>query len=130
MPSPSKSKGHRETEVTVSFSDSVSLARDYVRWTPKGVQLLTKWPFAVGAELEFAFDHQGERHCCLGVVVACRPSGKPAGFYEVVLYFIETPCRSALKAACDCRLAPEEYASFRDGAFPAAKVRSSRPGAG
>jgi hypothetical protein len=96
-------------QVTVSFSDTVNLPRERVQWTPKGVQLLTKWPFPEGTELEFAFDHRGERHCCVGVVVACHPSRQPAGFYETVLYFIETPCTKLQKAACDCRLAPDDY---------------------
>jgi hypothetical protein len=107
-----KSKANREAQVTVSFSDSVNVGRNHVQWTPKGVRLLTKWPFAEGTELEFAFDHRGERHCHVGVVVGCRPSSEPRGFYEVVLYFIETPCQEHWKAARDCRLAPED--SFAD----------------
>jgi hypothetical protein len=67
---------------------------------------MTKWPFRVGAEVEFAFDHQGERHCCTGVVVACRELRRPGGFFETVLYFVEAPCSSLQKAALDCRLAP------------------------
>jgi hypothetical protein len=58
----------------------------------------------VGAELEFAFDHEGERHCCMGVVVGCRPLRRPAGHFETVLYFVETPCSEAQKAAQGCRL--------------------------
>jgi hypothetical protein len=104
-----KSKANREAQVTVSFSDSVNVGRNHVQWTPKGVRLLTKWPFAEGAELEFAFDHRGERHCHVGVVVACHPLKEPAGLFETVLYFIETPCTEHRKAARDCRLAPEDY---------------------
>ncbi len=81
--------------------------KKHVRWTPKVVSLLTKWPFQVGAEVEFAFDHEGERHCCTGVVVACHPLEQPLGHYETVLYFVETPCVKLQKAACDCRLAHE-----------------------
>jgi hypothetical protein len=109
MRAPNKGKSARETQVTVSFSDTVNLVRTQIEWTPKGVSLLTKWPFAEGAELEFAFDHDGERHCCVGVVVACHPLPRPAGFYETVLYFIETPCTKVHQAACDCRLAPDSY---------------------
>ena len=94
-----------EPDVTVNFSDSINLVRRQVQWSPKGVSLLTKWPFAVGAELEFAFDHQRERHCCVGVVVACRPLAKPENHYETVLYFVETPCLEAQKAAHECQLA-------------------------
>jgi hypothetical protein len=104
-----KSKADREAQVTVSFSDSVNVGRNHVQWTPKGVRLLTKWPFVEGTELEFAFDHRGERHCHVGVVVGCRPAPESRGFYEVVLYFIETPCQEHRQAARDCRLAPEDY---------------------
>jgi hypothetical protein len=113
-----KTKANPEAQVTVSFSDSVNVGRNHVQWTPKGVRLLTKWPFAEGAELEFAFDHRGERHCHVGVVVACRPAQERAGFYETVLYFIETPCQEHRQAAFDCRLAPEDY-------FPEKKTRLS-----
>jgi hypothetical protein len=117
MRSATKSKPARATQVTVSFSDTVNLGRDQVEWTPKGVRLLTKWPFAEGTELEFAFDHRDERHCCVGVVVACHPLRNPAGFYETVLFFIETPCTKLRKAACDCQLAPDEYLPDEVGPF-------------
>jgi hypothetical protein len=93
--------------VTVSFSDSINLVNKQIHWSPKGVSLLTKWPFRVGAEVEFAFDHQGERHCCTGIVVACHPLRQPLGFFQTVLFFVETPCSKLLKAASDCRLAHE-----------------------
>jgi hypothetical protein len=109
-----KSKAERETQVTVSFSDSVNVGRNHVQWTPKGVRLLTKWPFVEGTELEFAFDHRGERHCHVGVVVACLPLKEPAGLFETVLYFIETPCTEHRQAARDCRLAPDDLPE-RDG---------------
>ena len=95
--------------ITVSYSDSIGLVHDQVHWTPKGVRLLTKWHFALGAEVEFAFDHQGERHCCTGFVVNCHPLQEPAGFYETILYFADTPCERLYKAACDCRLARENH---------------------
>jgi hypothetical protein len=95
--------------VTVSYSDSIELIKDQVHWSPKGVSLLTKWPFRVGAEVEFAFDHRGERHCCTGVVVACHPLRRPLGFFETVLFFVETPCSELQKAASDCRLAREQH---------------------
>ncbi len=101
----SKSRTKVESQVTVSFSDSINLIKDQVQWSPKGVSLLTKWPFAEGTEVEFAFDHQGERHCCSGVVVACHPLREPRGYFETVLYFVDTPCHKLRKAACDCRLA-------------------------
>lgn len=106
--------------MTVSFSDSISLINKQIHWSPKGVSLLTKWPFRVGAEVEFAFDHQGERHCCRGVVVACHPLRRPLGFFETVLYFVETPCSRLQEAACACRLAhehasPQGEAPFTDG---------------
>jgi hypothetical protein len=113
MATRSKTPADQGTAVTVSFSDSIRLVRKQVSWSPKGVSLMTKWPFRVGAEVEFAFDHQGERHCCSGVVVACRPLPQPEGFFETVLYFVETPCSALQKAACDCRLAPEHH---RNGA--------------
>jgi hypothetical protein len=105
MAVPTKTRQSESSEVTVSFSDSINLGRQQVQWSPKGVSLLTKWPFSVGSEVEFAFDHQGARHCCVGVVVACRPLRKPANHFETVLYFVETPCEEAQKAANDCRLA-------------------------
>jgi hypothetical protein len=107
MAATSKTRQNEGMKFTVSYSDSMRLVRRQVQWSPKGVSLLTKWPFAVGAEVEFAFDHEGERHCCSGVVVACRPLPKPENHYETVLYFVETPCEKAQKAASDCRLANE-----------------------
>jgi hypothetical protein len=109
MAAPTKTRQGEGSRVTVSYSDSINLIREQVRWTPKGVSLLTKWPFSVGAEVEFAFDHQRERHCCTGVVVACRPLAKPENHFETVLYFVETPCVEAQKAARDCRLAQEKH---------------------
>lgn len=103
MPLPSK------LPITVSFSDSLRLIREQVHWTPKGVRLLTKWYFTQGTEIEFAFDHKGERHCCVGVVVGCRPLRRPEGLFETVLFFIETPCTRLQKAACDCRLAHDGH---------------------
>jgi len=109
MAASTKTRNNEGSRVTVSFSDSINLIREQVRWTPKGVSLLTKWPFTVGAEIEFGFDHQGERHCCIGIVVACRPLQQPANHFETVLYFVETPCREAQKAAYDCQLARERH---------------------
>src|ERR1700733_6261107 len=88
----SKTRSEVEPRVTVSFSDSIDLVKKQVKWSPKGVSLLTKWPFQVGAEVEFAFDHQGERHCCTGIVVSCHPLEQPQGCYDTTLYFVETPC--------------------------------------
>ena len=82
MPIQNKTRAAEGPRVTVSYSDSINLIKDQVQWSPKGVCLLTKWPFRVGAEVEFAFDHQGERHCCTGVVVACHPLRRPLGFFE------------------------------------------------
>lgn len=107
----SKTRADEGKRVTVSFSDSIDLIKDQIHWSPKGVSLLTKWPFRVGAEVEFAFDHRGERHCCTGVVVACHPLRRPLGFYEIVLFFVETPCSKLQKAACACRLAQERHDS-------------------
>jgi hypothetical protein len=112
MPLQSKSVISESKRVTVSFSDSINLANEQVQWTPKGVCLLTKWRFAEGVEVEFAFDHQGERHCCSGVVVACHPLKEPQGCFETILYFVDTPCSKLQKAACDCNLA-------KDGHVPA-----------
>jgi hypothetical protein len=100
-----KTRAGNDGRVTVSFSDKIDVTKKQVQWSPKGVSLLTKWPFQVGAEVEFAFDHQGERHCCTGVVVACRPQDDQPGFFDTVLYFVDTPCSSLQKAACDCKLA-------------------------
>ena len=135
-----KTRAGEGTKVTVSFSDSINLIKDQVRWSPKGVSLLTKWPFRVGAEVEFAFDHQGERHCCAGVVVECHPLLHPLGFYETVLFFVETPCSKLQKAACDCQLADDQLDSrgdvpppsddpaldgaAHDGAGPSSRTRS------
>ncbi len=109
MAAQTKTRPRETSPITVSYSDSISLVRQQVQWSPKGVSLLTKWPFTVGSEIEFAFDHQGERHCCSGVVVACRPLRKPANHFETVLYFVETPCGETQKAASDCRLADEPH---------------------
>jgi hypothetical protein len=114
----SKTRAGKGVRVTVSYSDSIDLVKKQVQWSPKGVSLLTKWPFRVGAEVEFAFDHRGERHCCTGVVVACHPLRRPVGFFETVLYFVETPCSKLQKAACDCRLAPEQYSSPGESRSP------------
>ncbi len=113
-----KPRGAGEPRITISYSDSINLVKKHVQWTPKGVSLLTKWPFQVGAEVEFAFDHENERHCCTGVVVACRPLPEPAGHYETVLYFVETPCTKLQKAAHECQLAPEQGLRGRNGAEP------------
>ena len=108
MATRTKTRADEGVRVTVSFSDSINLVKKHVQWLPKGVSLLTKWPFQVGAEVEFAFDHQGERHCCTGIVVACRDLPDQPGFFETVLYFVETPCSKVAKAACDCQLAHED----------------------
>jgi len=113
-----KTRKSQGKSVTVSYSDSINLVKKHVQWSPKGVSLLTKWPFRLGAEVEFAFDHQSERHCCMGVVVACHPLRRPLGFYETVLYFVETPCSELQKAASDCRLCPEH----NEGSVDHAKV--------
>ncbi|MCE0523598.1 MAG: hypothetical protein LV480_11885 [Methylacidiphilales bacterium] len=97
------------------------------------MSLLTKWPFRVGAEVEFAFDHRGKRHCCTGVVVACHPLRQPLGFYETVLFFVETPCSKLQKAACDCRLAHDhQEAQPETGVTPddTATDGASQDGAG
>ena len=111
MPTRTKTRADEGERVTVSFSDSINLVKKHVQWSPKGVSLLTKWPFHVGAEVEFAFDHQGDRHCCIGVVVACRDHPGHPGLFETVLYFVETPCPELQKAACDCQLAHEDESS-------------------
>ncbi len=117
MAIPSKVRAGRETRVTVSFSDSFNLITEQVHWTPKGVRLLTKWFFAEGTEVEFAFDHRGERHCCAGVVVACHPLRLPRGCYESLLHDVDTPCTKLQKAACDCRLARDGYVPPSDAHF-------------
>ena len=104
----SKSRVEEGARVTVNFSDSINLIKEQVQWSPKGVVLLTKWHFQQGTEVEFAFDYQGERHCCTGVVVVCHPLRRPQGCFATVLYFVETPCSSLQKAACACRLAKED----------------------
>jgi hypothetical protein len=120
-----KTRAVEGKRVTVSYSDSIDLIKDQVQWSPKGVSLLTKWPFRVGAEVEFAFDHRGERHCCTGVVVACHPLQHPLGFYETVLFFVETPCSALQKAASACRLAPS-----KDGADSSSRSRSAHSRSG
>ena len=110
------SRGQREgqvprqaTSVTISFSDTHELPRKKIAWSPHGVSLVTKWPFVVGAEMEFAFDHRGTRHCCQGVVVSCQPLARPPGYFSTVLYFIEVPCDELRHAACDCQLAHPRF---------------------
>ena len=127
MPLQSKSATSESGRVTVSFSDSIDLAKEQVQWTPKGVSLLTKWRFAEGVEVEFAFEHQGERHCCSGVVVACHPLSRPEGCFETILYFVETPCSKLQKAACDCQLARDGHVPKR-GEDAAARRWKSGPG--
>ena len=114
-----KTRADESERVTVSYSDSISLVKKQVQWSPKGVSLMTKWPFQVGAEVEFAFDHRGERHCCTGVVVACRDFPSQPGYFETVLYFVETPCNKLQKAASDCRLAEEQRLRGRPVTEPA-----------
>jgi hypothetical protein len=132
----SKSRAIEGARVTVNFSDSIDLIDNQIHWTPKGVSLLTKWAFVEGTEVEFAFEHQGERHCCAGVVVACHPLRRPTGHFEVILFFVETPCSKLQKAACDCRLARAEemrqsedrYVNTLDGSArfaPRSKSRSA-----
>ena len=70
---------NRPESVTISYSDTLQLPRKKVAWTPNGVSLVTKWPFAIGAEVEFAFDHRGQRHCCVGIVVSCRALPRQPG---------------------------------------------------
>ena len=96
---------NRPESVTISYSDTLQLPRKKIAWTPNGVSLVTKWPFAIGAEVEFAFDHQGRRHCCVGIVVSCRALPRQPGHYSTVLYFVEVPCDELRHAACDCQLA-------------------------
>ena len=126
----SKSRAAEGGRVTVSFSDSIDLVKDQVHWTPKGVSLLTNWPFTEGVEVEFAFEHQGERHCCVGVVVGCHPSRRPSGFFETVLYFVDTPCTKLQKAACDCHLARDGHVPLHDGVLSSERsvVRTARSG--
>src|SRR5579871_6353566 len=112
MAIPGKSRTQQRERVTVSFSDSIDLINDQINWSPKGVSLLTKWHFVEGTEVEFAFDYKGERHCCSGVVVGCHPLSQPMGYFETILYFVDTPCSKLQKAASDCHLA-------RDGAMAA-----------
>jgi hypothetical protein len=95
----------RGESVTISFSDTIELPRKKVALTPRGVSLVTKWPFAVGTEVEFAFDHRGTRHCAVGVVVGCRPLARQQSHYSTLIYFVEVPCEELRHAACDCQLA-------------------------
>jgi hypothetical protein len=95
--------------VTVSFSDSMNLINHQIKWCSKGMRLLTKWPFRDGTEIEFSFDHQGERHCCVGIVVGCYPLRRPLGCFETILFFLDAPCAKLVKAACECQLAREHH---------------------
>jgi hypothetical protein len=107
MATTTKSRAGGRTHATVSFSDSINLVEEHIHWCPKGVSLLTKWYLAPDTEIEFAFEHAGERHCCVGIVVACHPLRQLRGF-RTVIYFVETPCPKAHKAACDCKLCHED----------------------
>jgi len=127
MPLQSKSELNENKRVTVNFSDSIDLANEQVQWTPKGVCLMTKWRFAEGVEVEFAFEHQGERHCCSGVVVACHPLNEPQGCFETILYFVDTPCSKLQKAASECHLARDGHIPVRSNGVPASrKLKSTR----
>jgi hypothetical protein len=127
MANPSKTRADKGVPVTVSFSDSINLINHQVKWSPKGVSLLTKWPFREGTEVEFAFDHQGERHCCTGVVVGCNPLRQPQGFFETVLFFVETPCSALQRAASACRLgAHRDGAAAQDGVSEMMAAGTSR----
>ena len=97
--------GRQASAVTINFSDTIRLPKKRVEWTPHGVSLLTKWPFAEGAEVEFAFEHAGRRHCCVGIVVTCNPVPRQSGFFDTLIYFVEVPCDELRHAACDCKLA-------------------------
>jgi hypothetical protein len=99
----------RVQSVTVSFSDTIQLPKKKVEWTPNGVSLITKWPFAEGTEVEFGFEHRGARHCCVGIVVACRPLPRTANHYSTLIYFVEVPCNELCHAACDCQLAHPKH---------------------
>lgn len=118
MTSSNKARAGGGERVTISFSDSIDLPHDHVHWCSKGVSLLTKWHFLQGTEIEFAFEHRGRRHCCTGIVVLCQPLRERLGYYAIVLYFVETPCTKAQKAASACRLAreitPPDYAHLVD----------------
>ena len=127
MSSQSKTRVEKGTQVTVSFSDSINLIKEQVHWTPKGVCLLTKWFFAEGTEVEFAFDHEGERHCCTGVVVACYPLHEPRGCFETVLYFVDTPCTKLQKAASDCRLARDGHLAQQEAQIAMNEQALERP---
>ena len=129
MATPRKPKVEEGVHVLVNFTGSVRLIRDQVDWTPRGVRLLTKWYFDEGTEVEFAFDHGNERHCCSGMVVGCRPLREPRGFFETVLFFIETPCREHQKAACACRLAREGTMVRDETHFTATPAAALRDGA-
>ena len=109
--------GSRPIPVRVNFSDSLDLSHEQVDWSPRGVSLLTKWYFAEGTEVEFAFDHGGRRHCCSGVVVGCQELRHLPGRYVTVLFFVETPCPELRHAACDCRLAHEQHRPEREVHF-------------
>jgi hypothetical protein len=112
MSSRDQREGHATRQarsVTISFSDTLELPRRKIDWRTNGVSLVTKWPFAVGREIEFAFEHRGARHCCVGVVVSCRPLPRQPGHFSTVLYFIEVPCDELRHAACDCQLAHPRY---------------------
>jgi hypothetical protein len=51
----SETTRRQATSVTINFSDTIQLRKKQVELTPHGVSLITKWPFAEGAEVEFAF---------------------------------------------------------------------------
>jgi hypothetical protein len=125
MPAP-KSKSNpsgKGQSITVSFHDSIALVKNQIRWTPKGVTLLTKWHFDEGAEVEFGFEHNGEKHLCSGIVVACHPLRNPTGHFSTVLFFVEAPGAKLHQAACDCRLQEDEKRRSRGRA--AVKTRRS-----
>jgi hypothetical protein len=108
-PNSSATTRRQATSVIINFSDTLQLQKKQVEWTPHGVSLVTKWPFSVGAEVEFAFEHAETRHCCLGVVVGCQPVPRREGLFSTTLYFIEVPCNELRHAACDCQLAHPKH---------------------
>jgi hypothetical protein len=55
--------------------------------------------------------------------VACHPLREPAGCFETVLYFVDTPCTQLQKAACACQLARDGHAP-EEGTSSATEVHS------
>jgi hypothetical protein len=98
MPETKTSSPFETQTVTINYSDSARFPVETCKWSDNGISLRTKWHFPSGAELEMDVLVKGEKHQCVGVVVACERIPDEPGQYMTTLYFIEPPCNELKKA--------------------------------